>query len=220
MAPSNITVTSLSASEIQVSWHRLHHESRKPQGYQVSVRKDSDQVDSEQIVSTSGNDSSRLVPGLEGNTLYLVTVRAYNSAGVGPSSAPRTVLTKKSPPSQPPLNILWHQHGPAVSLGWEPVRNMDNESEVMGYKVLYRQEGHSRSQVIETREPSAVVLLPQDGVYIIEVRAFSEGGDGTISSQIRVPKSSGSDADSCSPVQASSTSVTLILALVLPSASW
>ncbi|XP_067884634.1 LOW QUALITY PROTEIN: contactin-5-like, partial [Heterodontus francisci] len=189
--PSNITVSSLSASEILVSWRSMSDGSPQLQGYQVSVWKKLEQELSKWTVSTSGNDSSAMVSGLQGNTAYLVSVRAYNSAGFGPSSVPRMVTTKKSPPSQAPLNILWHQDDSAVSLGWEPVRNKDDESEVMGYKVLYRQEGNSLSEVIETREPSAIIPLQQEGVYIIEVRAFSEGGDATVSSQIRVPKSSG-----------------------------
>lgn len=36
-----------------------------------------------------------------------------------------------------------------------------------------------------------MVLLPDVGVYIIEVCAVSEGGDGTASPQIRVPSFSG-----------------------------
>lgn len=56
---------------------------------------------------------------------------------------------------------------------------------------MLRQEGHSNSQVIQTQTTSAVVLLPDSGFYIIEVRAVSEGGDGTASSQIRVPSYSG-----------------------------
>lgn len=59
------------------------------------------------------------------------------------------------------------------------------------FQVFYRQEGHSNSQVIETQKPQAVVPLPDAGVYIIEVRAYGEGGDGTASSQIRVPSYSG-----------------------------
>lgn len=35
------------------------------------------------------------------------------------------------------------------------------------------------------------MLLPDVGVYIIEVCAVSEGGDGTASPQIRVPSFSG-----------------------------
>lgn len=38
-------------------------------------------------------------------------------------------------PSQAPGNLRWEQQGSALSLGWEPVRPLANESEVMGYKV-------------------------------------------------------------------------------------
>lgn len=38
-------------------------------------------------------------------------------------------------PSQAPSNIMWIQDGSHVSLGWEPVRPLANESDVMGYKV-------------------------------------------------------------------------------------
>lgn len=38
-------------------------------------------------------------------------------------------------PSQAPSNIMWIQDGSQVSLGWEPVRPLANESDVMGYKV-------------------------------------------------------------------------------------
>ncbi|XP_072345077.1 contactin-5-like [Scyliorhinus torazame] len=197
-APTNITATSLSASHILVSWYSLSDRFPKPHGYQVSAWKNSEQ--SKQTVSISGNDSSALVSGLEGNTDYLVTVRAYNNAGLGPPSIPMAVTTKKSPPSQAPFNILWHKDGSALTLDWEPVRSRDNESEVMGYKVLYRHEGDSESEVIETRDPSAVIPLGKDNVYIIEVRAVSEGGDGTISSQIRIPKSAVEQTRSVSPV--------------------
>lgn len=38
-------------------------------------------------------------------------------------------------PREPPGNLRWEQQGSQVSLGWEPVRPLANESEVMGYKV-------------------------------------------------------------------------------------
>lgn len=38
-----------------------------------------------------------------------------------------------------------------------------------------------------------MLSLPEGGTYIIEVRALSEGGEGAVSSQVRVVTSSGKD---------------------------
>ncbi|VTJ68703.1 Hypothetical predicted protein, partial [Marmota monax] len=186
-APTDVKATSVSVSEILVAWKHIKESLGRPQGFEVGYWKDMEQEDAAETVKTRGNESFIILTGLEGNTLYHFTVRAYNGAGYGPPSSEVSATTKKSPPSQAPSNLQWEQQGSQVSLGWEPVRPLANESEVMGYKVFYRQEGHSNSQVIETQKPQAVVPLPDAGVYIIEVRAYSEGGDGTASSQIRVP---------------------------------
>lgn len=74
---------------------------------------------------------------------------------------------------------------------WNPHLNMICLNLCYYFQVFYRQESHSNSQVIETQKPQAVVPLPDAGVYIIEVRAYSDGGDGMASSQIRVPSYSG-----------------------------
>ncbi|KAI1242034.1 Contactin-5, partial [Lamprotornis superbus] len=190
-APIDVKATSLSVSEILVAWKHIKESLGRPQGFEVGYWKDMQQEEAAEKVKTEGNESSILLTGLEGNTLYHLTVRAYNAAGYGPPSTAVHAATKKSPPSQAPGNIMWIQDGSHVSLGWEPVRPLANESDVMGYKVLFRQEGQSNSQVIETQKTSAVVLLPDVGVYIIEVCAVSEGGDGTASPQIRVPSFSG-----------------------------
>ncbi|XP_075273942.1 contactin-5 isoform X3 [Opisthocomus hoazin] len=223
-APIDVKATSLSVSEILVAWKHIKESLGRPQGFEVGYWKDMEQEEAAEKVKTEGNESSILLTGLEGNTLYHLTVRAYNAAGYGPPSTAVRAATKKSPPSQAPSNIMWIQDGSHVSLGWEPVRPLANESDVMGYKVLFRQEGQSNSQVIETQKTSAVVLLPDVGVYIIEVCAVSEGGDGTASPQIRVPSFSGGKVTSAQStlhvLSTSSTSVTLLLALMVPSASW
>ncbi|NWV68980.1 CNTN5 protein, partial [Malurus elegans] len=223
-APIDVKATSLSVSEILVAWKHIKESLGRPQGFEVGYWKDMQQEEAAEKVKTEGNESSILLTGLEGNTLYHLTVRAYNAAGYGPPSAAVHAATKKSPPSQAPGNIMWIQEGSHVSLGWEPVRPLANESDVMGYKVLFRQEGQSNSQVIETQKTSAVVLLPDVGVYIIEVCAVSEGGDGTASPQIRVPSFSGGKVTSAQStlhvLSTSSSSVTLLLALMVPSTSW
>lgn len=58
-------------------------------------------------------------------------------------------------------------------------------------QVLLKQEGRSHNQVTRTINPSTMLSLPEGGTYIIEVRALSEGGEGAVSSQVRVVTSSG-----------------------------
>ena len=38
-------------------------------------------------------------------------------------------------PSQPPANIAWKLTGSKLRLNWEHVKTVENESEVLGYKV-------------------------------------------------------------------------------------
>ncbi|XP_033002053.1 contactin-5 [Lacerta agilis] len=223
-APTDVQATGLSVSEILVAWRHSKESLGRPQGFEVGYWKDMEQEEAAEKTRTEGNESSIILTGLEGNTLYHLRVKAYNSAGYGPPSSAVRATTKKSPPSQAPSNIMWIQDGSHVSLGWEPVKPLANESDVMGYKVLFRQEGDSNSQVIETQKTSAVVLLPDVGVYIIEVRAVSEGGDGMPSSQIRVPSFSGgkvtSSQSSLRAFSTSSSTVTFLLVLMVPSTSW
>lgn len=47
-------------------------------------------------VRVSGNVTAKNITGLRANTVYFATVRAYNTAGTGPSSTPVNVTTKKS----------------------------------------------------------------------------------------------------------------------------
>lgn len=63
---------------------------------QVGYWKDMEQEEAAEKVKTEGNESSILLTGLEGNTLYHLTVRAYNAAGYGPPSTAVRAATKKS----------------------------------------------------------------------------------------------------------------------------
>ncbi|KAG9331939.1 hypothetical protein JZ751_016547, partial [Albula glossodonta] len=203
VAPVNVSGGSGRRHELVISWEPVSEEFQNGQGFGYIVafrangtrgwkeKMDMEQEESGEKMKTPGNETSLLLSGLEGNTLYHITVKGYNNIGQGPPSSVVRATTKKSPPSQPPSNLTWIQEGDNVSLGWEPVKSLENESHVMGYKVVLRQEGRSHSQVIETRSPSAVLSLTEGGTYLIDVRAISEGGEGTTSSEIRVLISSG-----------------------------
>uniref|UniRef100_A0A673LLR3 Contactin-4-like n=1 Tax=Sinocyclocheilus rhinocerous TaxID=307959 RepID=A0A673LLR3_9TELE len=193
VAPPRVWARSLSASEIEVFWEPAHQSGSKGRitGYEVQWLEDgSPESDAERVRVT---ESSVKITGLKGSTLYLMSVRAHNSAGTGPSSAPISITTKKPPPSQPPGNIEWNLTNSKVFLNWEHVKAMDNESEVTGYKVVYRQSWHRGSSVVETNRTSVELQLPSEEDLLVQIKALSDGGDGSSSSPIRIPKMSSKD---------------------------
>ncbi|XP_027556671.1 contactin-6 isoform X1 [Neopelma chrysocephalum] len=190
IAPVAVSALSVSAAEVEVSWQPLawNRHTGRVLGYEVLYWTDEPKESTAGKVRVSGNVTAKNITGLRANTLYFTTVRAYNTAGTGPSSPPVNVTTKKSPPSQPPANIAWKLTNSKICLNWEHVKTMENESEVLGYKILYRQNRHSKAHILETNNTSAELLVPFEEDYLIEIRTVSDGGDGSSSEEIRIPK--------------------------------
>ncbi|KAL2091478.1 hypothetical protein ACEWY4_013741 [Coilia grayii] len=198
--PSRVRAKSLSASDVEVMWRGLPwYTSRKPDqskrilGYELRYWEKTEKEETASVLRTVGNQTSAIIQGLKGSTTYYVTVRAYNTAGAGPPSGIANVTTKKPPPSQPPLKVMWNTSNSKIVLNWEQVKALENESEVMGYKVLYKRR-HSRPSVMETNTTSVELSLPTDEEYIIQIKPFGEGGEGSSSRQITIPRISGSTA--------------------------
>ncbi|NWX21797.1 CNTN4 protein, partial [Aegotheles bennettii] len=189
-APTTVLARSLSASDVEVSWAapRENQHKGRIQGYEVRCWRHDEKEENAKRIRTVGNQTSTKVTNLRGNALYHLAVRAYNTAGTGPSSAAVNVTTRKPPPSQPPGNIIWNSSDSKIILNWDQVKALDNESEVRGYKVLYRWNRQSSTSVIETNKTSVELSLPFNEDYIIEIKPFSDGGDGSSSEQIRIPK--------------------------------
>uniref|UniRef100_A0A8C2BD23 Contactin 4 n=1 Tax=Cyprinus carpio TaxID=7962 RepID=A0A8C2BD23_CYPCA len=188
VAPPRVWARTLSATETEVFWEPVQQSGSKGRvtGYEW-LEDGSPDIDAERVRVT---ETSVNITGLKGSTLYLISVRAHNSAGTGPSSAPIGITTKKPPPSQPPGNIEWNLTNSKVFLNWEHVKAMDNESEVTGYKVVYRQNWHRGSSVVETNRTSVELQLPSEEDLLVQIKALSDGGDGSSSSPIRIPKMS------------------------------
>ncbi|EMP34415.1 Contactin-4, partial [Chelonia mydas] len=136
-APASVFAKSLSASDIEVYWAspRENQSKGRIQGYEVRCWRHEDKEENARKIRTLGNRTSTKITNLKGNALYHLAVKAYNTAGTGPSSAPVNVTTKKPPPSQPPGNIIWNSSDSKIILNWDQVKALDNESEVKGYKV-------------------------------------------------------------------------------------
>ncbi|KAF3828973.1 hypothetical protein GH733_003237 [Mirounga leonina] len=187
--PASIFARSLSATDIEVFWASPMEKNRgRIQGYEVKYWRHDDKEENARKIRTTGNQTSTKITNLKGSALYHLAVKAYNTAGTGPSSATVNVTTRKPPPSQPPGNIIWNSSDSKIILNWDQVKALDNESEVKGYKVLYRWNRQSSTSVIETNKTSVELSLPFDEDYIIEIKPFSDGGDGSSSEQIRIPK--------------------------------
>ncbi|XP_027957576.1 contactin-3 [Eumetopias jubatus] len=195
IAPSQVSANSLSSSEIEVSWNTIPWKLSNGHllGYEVRYWNNGEEESSSKV-KVVGNETSARLRGLKSNLAYYTAVRAYNSAGAGPFSTTVNATTKKTPPSQPPGNVVWNATDTKVLLNWEQVKATENESEVTGYKVFYRTSSQNNVQVLNTNKTSAELLLPIKEDYIIEVKATTDGGDGASSEQIRIPRITNMDA--------------------------
>ncbi|XP_032267672.1 contactin-3 isoform X2 [Phoca vitulina] len=220
IAPSQVSANSLSSSEIEVSWNTIPWKLSNGHllGYEVRYWNNGEEESSSKV-KVAGNETSARLRGLKSNLAYYTAVRAYNSAGAGPFSTTVNATTKKTPPSQPPGNVVWNATDTKVLLNWEQVKAMENESEVTGYKVFYRTSSQNNVQVLNTNKTSAELLLPVKEDYIIEVKATTDGGDGASSEQIRIPRITNMDArgstSAISNVHAVSSYIPVVLFFVV-----
>ncbi|XP_016368525.1 contactin-4-like isoform X1 [Sinocyclocheilus rhinocerous] len=215
-APSRLRAKSLSAFDVEVYWKALPWSTSKKRvlGYELRYWEKNEKEDTASLLRTVGNRTMAIIQGLKGSTTYYIKVRAYNTAGTGPSSPAVNVTTKKPPPSQPPSKVMWNTSNSKIILNWEQVKPLENESEVMGYKVLYKRNQFSRPSIMETNTTSVELSLPTDEEYIIQIRPFGEGGEGSSSRQITIPKISGPNAiGSASSVSTLSALSTIALSL-------
>ncbi|XP_051515372.1 contactin-3-like [Myxocyprinus asiaticus] len=186
--PGGVWTKSISATEIEVSWNILTTSPERVLGYEVVYWEDDTKPETMGKVRVSANQNKVNISGLRAYTQYFLTVSAFNTAGTGPLSPTINVTTKKSPPGQPPLNVEWNLTGSKLTVHWEPVIPLEMESEVTGYQVSYRRNRHKEINTITTNLTSVEFTLPADDDYIIQIRALSDGGEGTATKPINIHK--------------------------------
>ncbi|XP_019128195.1 contactin-1a isoform X1 [Larimichthys crocea] len=195
-APVSVDGRALSATEAIVSWLPLSQ--TNIDGYQVKYwRTNEDNEGGAQGVVVSGRENHTRLEGMKPDSHYVAEVRGYNSAGYGPASEQIQIHTKKPPPSQAPRIIGKKFKGQSINIAWEQVEPKANEARIDGYKVLYRQQGHSLGTLYTTMKRYIDLPMPTDGIYVVEVRAYTEGGDGAVA-QIQITAGSAMAAQSLS----------------------
>ncbi|NXC13940.1 CNTN4 protein, partial [Corythaeola cristata] len=162
-APTTVLARSLSASDVEVSWAppRENQHKGRIQGYEVWKRSTASFW---QCHCCAGVGNPRKTPvgsewPLHEQTLCL-SIRGRKRAAVN-------------------LEALRATGSSAVSA---------SSSLSPWLQVLYRWNRQSSTSVIETNKTSVELSLPFDEDYIIEIKPFSDGGDGSSSEQIRIPK--------------------------------
>ncbi|XP_023123676.2 contactin-1a isoform X2 [Amphiprion ocellaris] len=178
-APLIVDCRALSATVATVSWIPLAQSNID--GYQVKYwRNHEDSEGGAQRVMVSSRENHTKLEGLKPDSPYFIEIRGYNSAGFGMASKHYQIHTKKPPPSRAPRIISKKLKGQSVNIAWEHVEPLANESSIDGYRVLYRQQGHSTGTLYTTSRRYIDLPLPADGNYVVEVRAHTEGGDGAM----------------------------------------
>ncbi|XP_068598948.1 contactin-3 [Brachionichthys hirsutus] len=203
-APKRVRTRSVSAVKIEVIWEALPVIAERVLGYEVVYWEDDTKPDTIGKVRISGNDTSVSITGLKANTVYYLSVAAFNTAGPGPQSVPINTTTKEPPPDQAPVNIQWTMIGSTLSLHWDPVVAMETESKVTGYLVLLKRHRYNDIKTILTNKTSAELTLSTSDNYLIQIKAVSEGGEGVGSEPIHIQQLSmgarGSGAIQLSPM--------------------
>ncbi|XP_041852368.1 contactin-1a [Melanotaenia boesemani] len=208
-APVILEGRALSATMATVSWNSLSQ--KNIDGYQVKYwRNHEDGEGRARRVAVSSRENHTKLDGLEPFSNYLIEIRGCNSAGCGPPSKHFKIQTKKPPPDRPPKIIRTKLRGQFVNIAWEHVKPLVNESSINGYRVLYKRKGNSTGTLYTTDKQQIELPRQSNGEYVVEVRAHTEGGDGTVA-QIYIPPMTHSG----SVMVASSFSVLSLLPVVL-----
>ncbi|XP_055631251.1 contactin isoform X2 [Toxorhynchites rutilus septentrionalis] len=130
-----------------------------------------------------------LIVGLEPDTYYFVKVMAYNAAGEGPESERYMERTYRKAPQKPPSAVNIFGINPStIRVVWRYIAPSQDEEPVQGYKIRIWETDQDMVTANDTvvwvgsKLEKYVDNLTPGKLYNLRVLAFSNGGDGRMSS--------------------------------------
>ncbi|XP_034660688.1 contactin [Drosophila subobscura] len=130
-----------------------------------------------------------LIVGLQPDTYYFVKVMAYNAAGEGPESERFEERTYRKAPQKPPSSVHVYGINPStVRVVWRYVSPSQDEEPIEGYKVRIWETDQNmitaNNTIVQVGQKleSYINTLTPGKSYNMRVLAFSNGGDGRMSS--------------------------------------
>ncbi|KAM6157369.1 LOW QUALITY PROTEIN: protein sidekick-1 [Erethizon dorsatum] len=137
MAPQNIQVTPLTASQLEVTWDPPPPESQNGniQGYKIYYWEAGSRNETEKMKVLFLPEPTVKLKNLTSHTKYLVSISAFNAAGDGPRSDPRQGRTHQAAPGAPSFLVFSEITSTTLNVSWgEPVAA---NGVLQGYRVVY-----------------------------------------------------------------------------------
>ncbi|XP_021078405.1 protein sidekick-1 [Mus pahari] len=137
MAPQNVQVTPLTASQLEVTWDPPPPESQNGniQGYKVYYWEADSRNETEKMKVLFLPEPVVKIKDLTSHTKYLVSISAFNAAGDGPKSDPCQGRTHQAAPGTPSFLAFSEITSTTLNVSWgEPSAA---NGILQGYRVVY-----------------------------------------------------------------------------------
>jgi subtilisin family serine protease len=179
-APSNLTATAASASQINLSWSdNANNES----GFRIERCQGSGCTSFSQIAEVGAGVTSYSNTGLAASTTYVYRVLAYNSGGASgySNTASATTQAAPSPPAAPSNLTATAASASQINLSWT-----DNANNEDGFRIE-RCQGSGCTNFSQIAEVGANVTsysntgLSASTTYVYRVRSYNAGGNSNYS---------------------------------------
>uniref|UniRef100_A0A8C6IZJ8 Uncharacterized protein n=1 Tax=Melopsittacus undulatus TaxID=13146 RepID=A0A8C6IZJ8_MELUD len=137
LAPQNIQINSLSASQLELTWDPPPADSQNGniQGYKIYYWESDTQNDTEKMKVLFLPETTVRLKNLTSHTRYMVCISAFNAAGDGPRSSPSQGRTHQAAPSAPSFLTFSEITCTTLNVSWgEPTAA---NGVLQGYRVVY-----------------------------------------------------------------------------------
>ncbi|KAK3768343.1 hypothetical protein RRG08_031133 [Elysia crispata] len=181
-----IRATEVNSTEISLEWDPLSKEETNGelQGYIISYGQSKDNL---QHITVNGSKQTEVViTNLAPYTLYMIKIKAKNSAGSGPELA-LDLLTKEGVPSKPRITHLTERKGTSVVVHWEPPQQVNGK--LIEYELRWSlKSGNGQKSTprlisghLVNRMTATIDKLTPYTAYNVKVAAVTNGGRGPFS---------------------------------------
>ncbi|NXN87915.1 SDK2 protein, partial [Bombycilla garrulus] len=188
MAPANVTLRTASETSLWLRWMPLleqeYNGNPDSVGYRVRYARADGRGQPALQVIRDRVEREFTIEDLEEWTEYRVQVQAFNAIGSGPWSPSVLGRTRESVPSSGPSNVsAVATSSSSLMVRWGDIPEADCNGLILGYKVLYKEQGseaRARFWLAEGNASRGAQLtgLAKFTLHEIRVLAFTRIGDG------------------------------------------